>query len=477
MSYDSVVLADSPLAYWKLEELTPPGAPPNNDCIDSSGNGRHGTLSPQPPDFIQGITGPILTDASSFGCSGVVARLPGTGNANAFTPVDDITWECWAKKTGTGTQVMIERGPNPTSDTYMAWGELQTGLFVDSAVWGLDWGSGVNRGLKSCSLENDTWYHVAGVRSGATMTLYVNGWEVDSRGDCPTTSTTPGNNPFRLGYVASVLGAIWWSQGLSHVAIYDTALSQAQLRVHVVAALGSLPENPCGDTPTISVGCPNAEGVVGEPYSSEVTVVGGTPPYTFEIISGTLPDGLTLDENTGAITGTPTTGGTFNFTVQVTDADLNTGESPGCQVVIDDVPPPPENPPMTHTFQFDAGVGSQWWLVPQLSDSGNELRSKNVKAVHVTGRLTNAEFIGYAYDVEQPINVAELEAGERSSMRTVTRPQILPDTTEVTQSKRRPINITGTLHTVRLSGDDTGNEVRDRIEEIVIEVSDQGVRR
>jgi hypothetical protein len=46
-------------------------------------------------------------------------------------------------------------------------------------------------------------------------------------------------------------------------------------------------------------------------------VTGGTPPYTFSVV-GTLPTGLTLNANTGAITGTPTTTGSFS--IQVTDS-------------------------------------------------------------------------------------------------------------------------------------------------------------
>ncbi|MFZ7102469.1 MAG: putative Ig domain-containing protein [Peptococcaceae bacterium] len=43
----------------------------------------------------------------------------------------------------------------------------------------------------------------------------------------------------------------------------------------------------------------------------------GSRPITYEVTSGTLPDGLSLDPDTGEITGIPTTGGTYTFTVQV----------------------------------------------------------------------------------------------------------------------------------------------------------------
>jgi hypothetical protein len=40
---------------------------------------------------------------------------------------------------------------------------------------------------------------------------------------------------------------------------------------------------------------PNAQ--VGVPYSIAVSVFGGTPPYTFSILSGALPPGLMLTFN------------------------------------------------------------------------------------------------------------------------------------------------------------------------------------
>lgn len=64
---------------------------------------------------------------------------------------------------------------------------------------------------------------------------------------------------------------------------------------------------------------------VGAAYSQTFTASGGTGPYSFAISAGGLPAGLTLDAGSGALTGTPTAGGTFNFTVRATDSDSLTG--------------------------------------------------------------------------------------------------------------------------------------------------------
>lgn len=59
---------------------------------------------------------------------------------------------------------------------------------------------------------------------------------------------------------------------------------------------------------------------VGTVYSQTIVATGGTPPYTtWAITTGTLPPGLSLGAGTGIISGTPTTAGTYNFIVEVTD--------------------------------------------------------------------------------------------------------------------------------------------------------------
>ncbi|HEX7339127.1 MAG TPA: putative Ig domain-containing protein [Rhodanobacteraceae bacterium] len=68
----------------------------------------------------------------------------------------------------------------------------------------------------------------------------------------------------------------------------------------------------------------------GAAYNQTVTASGGVAPYSYAITTGALPAGLTLDASTGAITGTPTAVGTFNFTIQATDSN-STGAVTGAK--------------------------------------------------------------------------------------------------------------------------------------------------
>ena len=68
--------------------------------------------------------------------------------------------------------------------------------------------------------------------------------------------------------------------------------------------------NPC---------CP--AGTVGTAYFVNFFADGGVPPDTWSIVAGQIPPGLSLAPSAPAgLSGTPTTAGTFTFTVAVTDS-------------------------------------------------------------------------------------------------------------------------------------------------------------
>jgi hypothetical protein len=81
-------------------------------------------------------------------------------------------------------------------------------------------------------------------------------------------------------------------------------------------------------------------GAIAVAYNQTITASGGTAPYTFSLLSGALPGGLALSSG-GAISGSPTTLGTFTFTIGATDANGCPGtriysiviNAPGCPAI------------------------------------------------------------------------------------------------------------------------------------------------
>jgi large repetitive protein len=83
-------------------------------------------------------------------------------------------------------------------------------------------------------------------------------------------------------------------------------------------ALAFIQGDPCNDTRPLFV-CP--AGAVGSSYSITLKAIpnsGNGPPYSFVLLSGSLPPGLSLSSS-GPITGTPTQSGSWTFWVELRD--------------------------------------------------------------------------------------------------------------------------------------------------------------
>jgi hypothetical protein len=92
--------------------------------------------------------------------------------------------------------------------------------------------------------------------------------------------------------------------------VVDSAHAKGTLTVTVVVADGTI---------SITTPSPLASGALGVAYSATLAATGGTVPYTWSLVSGSLPGGVTLS-SAGVISGTPTTYGPSTFTVKATDS-------------------------------------------------------------------------------------------------------------------------------------------------------------
>gem|GEM_PF-6985506 len=122
---------------------------------------------------------------------------------------------------------------------------------------------------------------------------------------------------------------------------------------------------------------------VGLPYAESLYAVGGTKPYAWNLISGSLPSGLTLSN--GFLSGSPSTAGTFNFTVVVQDAGLKadtvnltlTVSQPGqSKIVINE---------LELWERYNVGAGIELY---NKGDSAVDLQNWTMELNGVDGRIT-----------------------------------------------------------------------------------------
>jgi Putative Ig domain len=105
-----------------------------------------------------------------------------------------------------------------------------------------------------------------------------------------------------------------------------------------------------GQTLTITTtSLPNA--TLNQPYSQTVMASGGVAPYTWSVLSGSLPAGLQVNTATGVISGTPTSVGTAGFDLKVTDAAQSTASKPFSIAVVN-----PANPVVVTSGDFSGSV-------------------------------------------------------------------------------------------------------------------------
>ena len=77
-----------------------------------------------------------------------------------------------------------------------------------------------------------------------------------------------------------------------------------------------------------------AAAVVGVAYTASLEAIGGAPPYTWAVTSGSLPQGLELSP-AGTVTGIPTDAQSTSFSVRVTDSTAPTPLTATGQISLD----------------------------------------------------------------------------------------------------------------------------------------------
>jgi len=147
----------------------------------------------------------------------------------------------------------------------------------------------------------------------------------------PTTSTvvSSGTVQFSAAVANSTNTSVTWSASagtIDSTGLYTAPAVKANTNTTVTAtsvadssqsATATVVVTPVGAITIDTVSIPDA--VTGTPYNTDLTAIGGTPPYQWSVSSGGLPTGFQLS-TAGSISGTTNTLGQFTFTAMVTDS-------------------------------------------------------------------------------------------------------------------------------------------------------------
>src|SRR5664279_2964948 len=154
-------------------------------------------------------------------------------------------------------------------------------------------------------------------------------------------------------------------------------------------------------------------GTQNQTYSAMLAATGGLTPYTWSITTGTLPDGLHLNASTGAITGTPTTVGTSNFTVQVADSATPpaTASAPLSIVISPGGGGNPGALTGNYAFYLNGFSSSGAWTLAGsfISDGNSHITSGVVDGNSVTGQPFNTTVSGTYWIAASGLNTLTIQ--------------------------------------------------------------------
>ena len=150
----------------------------------------------------------------------------------------------------------------------------------------------------------------------ATVNQYYS-TTLSASGATPITWALDGNSNFPSGMGLTSAGRL--SGTPSKAGIYNFTVIAINSYGNDSKSLTLIVKNDSSiNAPKIQTSSLSA-GSIQKFYSAGLSAT-GTSPITWQISSGSLPDGLTLDSSTGIISGAPSKSGTFSFTVKATNS-------------------------------------------------------------------------------------------------------------------------------------------------------------
>jgi len=225
--YRELVLADGPIAYWRLGESSGTAA------ADETGNGHTGTYSGSPGLAAAGLLVNDPDTCVGFDGSNDYVSVPDSADFD----VAAVTLEVWFDTDYSGS--------GRSGSTFMVYHGQVSGASPFPYNWGIQETSNgsvgitINFGAHSLSIAkaalDGTRNHLVGTYDGTTLRLYHQGVLVDS--STPAVALDQGAGAINLGRWWN--GPIYFDGRLDEIAVYGRALSAAEIQEHYNVGTGA----------------------------------------------------------------------------------------------------------------------------------------------------------------------------------------------------------------------------------------------
>jgi uncharacterized repeat protein (TIGR02543 family) len=120
--------------------------------------------------------------------------------------------------------------------------------------------------------------------------------------------------------------------GATSASFVPTVSEEGKYIVVTTTATNSVGSNSATSQPTLVINpeiiftapISGLSGTAGSAFVLSTVAAGGVEPFSYTVSIGSLPSGVSLDPATGQLSGTPTTAGTYTFTIAATDSNTAT---------------------------------------------------------------------------------------------------------------------------------------------------------
>ena len=287
-AYADAVLADGPVAYWRLGEAS------GSTAADSSGNGNSGTYTNGPTLGVPGVVARTLDTAVDFDGVNDFVNIPDSSDINVGGPYSEKTVELWFDADSvTPRQVLYEQGGDSRGISVYVEADMLYGL-----VWNVPSdGPGTPYGplVVSAPVTAGEQHHVVLVIDdvGDVMDLYLDGTSVDTVGGVGPLHFHSANiglgsrNDTARFIDGTEFGTGRYFDGMiDDVALYNSLLSAGQVQAHYLLGVEDQPptvalvapadaSTVAGSSVTVQVNATDAEDFPGS-LTVEVSIDGGT---------------------------------------------------------------------------------------------------------------------------------------------------------------------------------------------------------